>query len=106
MRTWSWHPECEELDRRIAEGHLEKIGAWAEVLKRWPDSVATKLPVLVKEKSDSSIKVRVILDMLRSGVNGMVSAQERIALPRGHDLVTSTLDPWRDAWPNTRSSSW
>ena len=83
----------EELDRLISEGHLEKIGTWTEVLKRWPNAIATKLAVLVKEKSDNSLKVRFIVDMLRSGINGMVTAQERIVLPRGHDLITSTLDP-------------
>ena len=88
-----------ELERLISEGHLEKIGSWTEVLKRWPDAIATKLAVLVKEKSDGSIKVRFIVDMLRSGINGMVTANERIVLPRGHDLITSTLNLWRDARP-------
>ena len=56
--------------------------------------MATKLAVLVKEKSDGSIKVRFIVDMLRSVINGLAKASERIVLPRGHDLITAVLNPW------------
>ena len=82
----------EELKRLVSEGYLEKIGSWSQVLARWPDAMATKLDVLVKEKSDGSVKVRFIVDMLRSGINGLVKASERIVLPRGHDLITAVFD--------------
>ena len=59
--------------------------------------MATKLAVLVKEKSDGSVKVRFIVDMLRSGINGLVKAGERIVLPRGHDLITAVLNLWETA---------
>ena len=76
---------------------MEKIGSWSQVLARWPDAMATKLAVLVKEKTDGSIKVRFIVDMLRSGINGLVKAGERIVLPRGQDLVTAVLNLWETA---------
>ena len=87
----------DELGRLVSDGHLEKIGSWAQVLERWPDAMATKLAVLVKEKSDGSIKVRFIVDMLRSGINGLVKANERIVLPRGHNLITAILNLWETA---------
>eukprot|EP00435_Cladocopium_sp_Y103_P041707 s3444_g11.t1 len=81
-----------ELERLTAEGHLEIIGTWEEVISRWPDARATKLATLVKEKPDGSTKTRFISDMRRSGINGMAQAEERITLPRGCDLVRDTLD--------------
>ena len=35
--------------------------------------------------------------MLRSGINGLVKANERIVLPRGHDLITAVLSLWETA---------
>ena len=87
----------EELERLVSEGHLEKIGSWSQVLARWPDAMATKLGVLVREKTDGSIKVRFIVDRLRSGINGLVKANERIVLPRWHNLITSVLNLWETA---------
>ena len=81
-----------ELDRLIQTGHLEPLGSWEEVTSKWPGAKATKLATLVKTKADGSLKVRFIADMRRSGVNGMVHLEEKIALPRGSDLVRDTLD--------------
>eukprot|EP00435_Cladocopium_sp_Y103_P044912 s3083_g12.t1 len=81
-----------ELERLTAEGHLEVIGTWEEVIARWPDARATKLATLVKERPDGTTKTRFISDMRRSGINGMAQAKERITLPRGCDLVRDTLD--------------
>jgi len=78
--------------RLIQTGHLEPIGSWDEVTSKWPGAKATKLATLVKTKADGSSKVRFIADMRRSGVNGMVHLEEKIALPRGSDLVRDTLD--------------
>ena len=76
---------------------MEYIGSWSQVLARWPEAMATKLAVPVKEKSDGSVKVRFIVDMLRSGINGLVKASEKIVLPRGHDLITAVLNLWETA---------
>jgi hypothetical protein len=83
---------AEELDRLLAEGHIERIGSWTDVKGRWPDARATKLATLVKARPDGSVKTRFIADMLRSGVNGLSQAGERIVLPRGCDLVRDILD--------------
>ena len=83
-----------ELARLEHEGHLQRIGTWEKIRNKWPKALATKLAVLVKEKPDKSLKVRFIVDMLRSGVNGLTKLSERIILPRGQDLVESILDLW------------
>lgn len=81
-----------ELERLMREGHIERIGSWAEVKARWPHARATKLATLVKARPDGSVKTRFIADMLRSGINGLSQAGERIVLPRGCDLVRDLLD--------------
>lgn len=86
-----------EMARLEAEGHLERIGDWHQVRRRWPKAIATRVATLVKQKSDGSQKVRFIVDMLRSGVNSLAVAGERIVLPRATDLINSTLDLWESA---------
>ena len=81
-----------ELERLLEEGHLERIGSWKKVLQRWPTARATRIATLVKARPDGTNKVRFIVDMLRSGVNGLATAGERIVLPRGVDLVKDVLD--------------
>ena len=82
----------QELKRLLKEGHLEEIGEWKRVLQRWPSARATKIATLVKARPDGTNKTRFIVDMLRSGVNGMATVGERIVLPRGVDLVKDVLD--------------
>ncbi len=82
----------EGLARLESEGHLEVIGPWSQVVKRWPDAIGTKLATLVKAREDGTKKVRFIVDMRRSGVNSLAEAGERIVLPRGSDLVRDLLD--------------
>eukprot|EP00435_Cladocopium_sp_Y103_P043459 s2560_g12.t1 len=81
-----------ELRRLAQEGHIERIGPWTKVIKRWPKAMATKLATLVKLKSDGTQKVRFIADMRRSGINAMAQARERIVLPRGTDYTRDILD--------------
>ena len=68
------------------EGHLEWIGNWERVRHRRPKALATKLAVLVDDEPDGSKKVRFIVDMLRSGINGLTKMKERIILPGVLDL--------------------
>ena len=82
----------EELTRLIDAGHVEVIGSWKQVQERWPDARATKIATLVKARQDGTNKIRFIVDMLRSGINALTKADERIVLPRGADLVRDILD--------------
>ena len=81
-----------ELRRLIDSGHVEIIGSWKQVQARWPNARATKIATLVKARPDGTNKVRFVVDMLRSGVNALTKAEERIVLPRGADLVRDILD--------------
>ena len=82
----------QELERLVAAGHLEPIGTWAEVVERWPSAMSTKIAAIVKDKPDGSTKTRLVVDMRRSGVNGLVTIHERIALPRAVDVVQDALE--------------
>lgn len=80
-----------ELSRLIREGHVEPIGTWADVKARWPDALATKLATIVNARTDGTTKVRFVVDMRRSGINGLSKCRERITLPRGEDVVNDVL---------------
>jgi hypothetical protein len=83
-----------ELERLISGKHVVLIGTWEKVLEMSPEAIATKLALITKERPDHTLKVRFVVDMLRSGVNGLVKVYERIVLPRGVDLIESVLDLW------------
>ena len=88
-----------ELLRLVEEGHLEKIGTWEQVIARWPGAIGTKIATLVKAKPDGTLKVRFVVDMRRSGVNGAAHCDERIVLPRPLDAVQDILALWARAGP-------
>ncbi len=71
---------------------MELFGSWDEVIKRWPKATASKVAVLTKDWPDGTTKARLIIDLLRSGVNGEVVLPER-SLLRLSDLVDGMLDP-------------
>ena len=70
---------------------MSKSGSWQELIKEFTDVVVSKMVCIVKEKDDGSVKLRLITDMLRSGVNSFVKLNERIVLPRLFDLIEATL---------------
>ena len=79
--------------RRIAsKGFIDVFDSWDEVIKRWPEAKASKVAILVKERPDGSVKSRLIIDLLRSGVNGDVVLPERVILPRLKDYVEGIVD--------------
>ena len=77
---------------RFGRGHLEEVGFREDVVARWPDARPVRIAVSVILKSDGTKKVRFILDALRNGTNVLIRVQERIVLPRAHDVVTDILD--------------
>lgn len=87
-----------EFNRLESKGYLERIGTWEQVLERWPAAMPTRIAVLMKDRPDGTKKIRFIMDALRSGANGVATAEERIVLPRGCDLVESILDLWEENW--------
>ena len=63
-------------------------------MKKFPGAIIAKIVVILKLRRDGSKKIRIIVDMLRNGVNGMIRLRERIVLPRVSDVVEGTLDLW------------
>eukprot|EP00435_Cladocopium_sp_Y103_P074226 s203_g47.t1 len=76
-----------ELDRMVETGRADRVNSWEEVVERvGPQAKLTQLACVIKEQqgSDGQVKekVRLIVDMRRSGVNGQCSLYERVVLPR------------------------
>ena len=57
-----------------------------------PDIRVTKIACLLKVKPDLTVKVRLIVDMFRSGVDGRVTLRERDVFPRVSGLANSAVD--------------
>ena len=61
------------------------------MVKRWGQVVVPRLACLVKLRDDGSKRVRIIIDMLRSGLNYFIKLEERLVLPRLRDVVANLL---------------
>ncbi len=81
-----------EVDRIEQMGYIQTFADWPAVLQRWPAARASKVALLVKDKPHGTRKSRLIIDLLRSGINGEVENPERVVLPRVSDLTESVLD--------------
>ena len=53
--------------------------------------LVSRLAAILKWKRDGSLKVRIIIDMLRSKLNEFVRLGERIVLPRLRDVVEGLM---------------
>ena len=54
--------------------------------------LVSKLACVVKTREDGTLKVRNVLDLLRSGNNDGVQLRERVVLARVKDLVEDVCD--------------
>jgi hypothetical protein len=96
----SFYEECElaeeDLKRVVDSGYASRHESLQELRTELlgQDPVPAKLAVIVKELPDSSKKVRLIVDMLRNGTNGLIKIPERVVLPRVSDAAESILDLW------------
>ncbi|CAE8629493.1 unnamed protein product, partial [Polarella glacialis] len=87
-----------ELDRVFEHGWADKVLTWSEVVQVvGPGAKLTKMACLIKTKPDGSLKIRLIVDMRRSGVNGLMVIRERIVLPRVTDVTEGTRSLLREA---------
>ena len=78
-----------ELDRLVEQERALKVQTWEEVTALvGREAKLTKLACLVKTTSTGK-KVRLVVDMRRSGINGLMDLKERVVLPRITDLVAS-----------------
>ena len=81
-----------ELERLRRLLYVQKIGTWEDVVKLFGDAViVSKLAAVIKERSDGSLKVRLIVDFLRSGVNACLKVGERVVLPRLRDALRNIM---------------
>ena len=81
-----------DFDRIVERGFAERITDAGELRKRFGDIRTPKVAVASKAKKDGSKKIRIIVDMLRSGTNGKIVVRERLVLPRMLDLAESIVD--------------
>ena len=61
------------------------------MVKRWGQVVVSRLACIVKLRDDGTKRVRIIIDMLRSGLNYFIKLEERLVLPRLRDVVANLL---------------
>ena len=80
-----------EVDRLAGKGFVTKCPTWADVKRRFGNVVVSKVAAITKLREDGTTKLRLIIDMLRSGVNAHVRLHERIVLPRIVDLLADLL---------------
>ena len=86
-----------EIGRLLQQGFLEQFDSWQQVLDQWPDAVASRVACIAKRRADLTFKLRLTLDLLRSGVNGDCHVPKRVILPRLEDYVSSILDVFEQA---------
>ena len=69
----------DEVGRLIGLDYIEIVLTWTLVLARWSYAVATRLASIVKTKANGSLKLRFVMDLLRSCVNGRSNPPETCA---------------------------
>lgn len=78
-----------ELDRLVEEDRADLVNSWEEVVQLvGPKAKLTQMACIVKIKEGVE-KVRLVVDMRRSGVNGLMKLYERVCLPRIYDVARS-----------------
>ena len=69
------HRNCKSLEEGVgtcqARNYVRKRPSWEAIRLRWPRAVATKLACIVETRRDGPVKIRLVMDFRRSGVNGL-----------------------------------
>ena len=101
-----------EIRRLAAKGYVTVYPNWDAVLRRFGNVVVSKMAAVVTLRKCGTVKLRLIVDMLRSHVNDHVRLHERIVLPRILDLISDAVhfssfdDPeGRSTWSVRRSAA-
>jgi len=79
----------EVVDKMVQQERLEQFDTWNEVQSHFAKARLSRMACIVKERSDKSLKVRLVIDTRRSGVNGLATIRERVILPRVADVAAS-----------------
>lgn len=100
----SFYDEAEaadaDFDRVVALGYAEKFDTEAEVRAKFGNVTPAKVAVVAKLRKDGTKKIRIIVDMLRAGINGKIQIRERLVLPRLTDLAEGVVDIMECQRPN------
>lgn len=76
----------EEIARYEAKGFVRRM-PWTAARDAYSIGTVSKLALILKQKTDASVKKRIVIDMLRSGGNARAEVFERIVLPRVSDVL-------------------
>ena len=80
-----------EIRRLAAKGYVTVYPNLDAVLRRFGNVVVSKMAAVVTLRKCGAVKLRLIVDMLRSHVNDHVRLHERIVLPRIQDLISDAV---------------
>lgn len=80
-----------ELARLVSKGYIVKFDNWETLSAEYKGVIVSKLAAITKIKPDGTVKLRLIVDMLRSGLNKFVKLNERILLPRIRDVIKDVM---------------
>ena len=81
----------EEIRRLVKEGYVTEYPNLEALEAKLGKVIISKVAAITKTREDGSVKLRIIIDMLRSYVNTFVKLSERIVLPRLMDIISDVL---------------
>ena len=84
----------QELDRLVSRGFAAYLTK-GEARQHFHRAILSKLALITKAKDSGVKKLRIIIDLLRSGGNDRARVPERIILPRISDVVGSLRELYR-----------
>ena len=79
----------EIVEKMVQQGRLQQFETWEEVQLQFRNARLSRMGWIVKERSDKTLKVRLVIDTRRSGVNRLATIRERVILPRVADVAAS-----------------
>ena len=71
--------------------YAPRISRWKDVPERLGSCVVRKLAGIIKTKRVGGVKIRLVIDFRRSGMNRVVKAKEHVVLPRLVDVLTDGM---------------
>ena len=72
-------------------GHIQSFKSWEDVLAVWPNAIASKVAILTKDRPDGTVKVRLIIDLRRSGGNANAVLPVQPQISGTQDPVGTTM---------------
>eukprot|EP00438_Fugacium_kawagutii_P036445 Skav213606 [mRNA] locus=scaffold1971:99628:100965:+ [translate_table: standard] len=89
-----------ELDRLVEDERADCVDDWEQVVALVGTEAKLTQLACILEVKDGKEKVRLVVDMRRSGINGRMTLLERIILPRVPDVAKSCEELLKTAYPD------